>query len=272
MNYTLVIPAWNEAAFLAATLDAARAAMDAVRPAHDGLLVVVDNNSTDATADIARIGGATVVFEPVNRIASARNAGARAATGEALVFVDADTHVNPTLLGAALDRLATGRVVGGGSTIAPDRPISRNARRGLEFWNTIGRTLKLAAGCFVYARRDAFEAIGGFDERVYAGEEIYLSRALKRHGRARGMRFEVLDVAPISTSVRKLDWYGPGELARQAATVFVPGALRSKRLTRTWYDSARERGNAGPVRAPGARVAPSRSASGADEGGSPPPS
>ena len=277
MDYTLVIPAWNEAAFLGATLDAARDAMDAVRPRHAGTLVVVDNNSTDATAEIARAGGATVVFEPVNRIASARNAGARAATGDALVFVDADTRVNPTLLGAALDRLAAGRVVGGGSTIAPDRPISRNARRGLEFWNTIGRTLKLAAGCFVYARRDAFEAIGGFDERVYAGEEIYLSRALKRHGRARGMRFEVLDVAPIETSVRKLDWYGPGELARQAATVFVPGALRSKRLTRTWYDSARERGNAGPVRAPGAPVA-SRGAPrvgpapDADGGASTPPS
>ncbi len=241
MDYTLVIPAWNEAAFLGKTLEAARGAMSAVHGRHAGKLVVVDNNSSDATAEIAREGGATVVFEPVNRIASARNAGARAATGEALVFVDADTLVNDVLLGAALDRLATGRVVGGGSTIAPDRPVSRGARRGIDFWNRIGTTLKLAAGCFVYARRDAFEDIGGFDERVYAGEEIYLSRALKRWGRERGMRFEVLDVAPIRTSVRKLDWYGPGELARQAATVFVPGALRSKRLTRTWYDTRRER-------------------------------
>ena len=241
MRYRLVIPAWNEAALIGATIAATREAMAAIEAGasgHVGELVVVDNNSTDRTAEIAREAGASVVFEPVNRIASARNAGARGASGEALVFVDADTHVNPTLLGAALDRLAAGRTVGGGSTIAPDRPVSGGARRGLELWNFIGRNLKLAAGCFVYARRDAFEAVGGFDERVYAGEEIYLSRALKRWGRARGLGFEVLDVAPIETSVRKLDWYSPAALARQAAVVFVPGALRSKRLTRTWYDDS----------------------------------
>ena len=246
MRYRLVIPAWNEAALIGRTIAAARAAMDALA-AHAGELVVVDNNSTDRTAEIAREAGATVVFEPVNRIASARNAGARGADAEALVFVDADTRVNPTLLGAALDLLAAGRTVGGGSTIAADRPVSGAARAGLEFWNRIGRTLKLAAGCFVYARRDAFEAVGGFDERVYAGEEIYLSRALKRWGRARGLDFRVLDVAPIETSTRKLDWYSPAALARQAAVVFVPGALRSKRLTRTWYDDG---GAAGERRGP----------------------
>ena len=254
MRYRLVIPAWNEADFLGATLAVARAAMDEVAErarargaSREGELVVVDNNSTDDTAKIARAGGATVVFEPVNRIASARNAGARGAAGEALVFVDADTHVSAPLLGAALERLAAGRTVGGGSTIAPDRPVSGAARAGLELWNRIGRTMRLAAGCFVFARRDAFEAVGGFDERVYAGEEIFLSRALKRWGRARGLAFEVLDVAPIETSVRKLDWYSPAALARQAAVVFLPGALRSRRLTRTWYD---DRGAAGERRGP----------------------
>ena len=55
-------------------------------------LIVCDNNSTDRTAEIARAAGATVVFEPVNQIARARNSGAAAATGDWLIFVDADSH------------------------------------------------------------------------------------------------------------------------------------------------------------------------------------
>ena len=241
MRYTIVVPAWNEAAFIADSVGRIRAAMDGV-PEHDGELVVVDNNSTDATAEIAREAGARVVFEPINQIARARNAGARAAEGEALVFVDADSWCSAALLRAALDRLAGGRVVGGGSTIAPDRAVEGFARRGLELWNRIGTTLKLAAGCFVFCRRDAFEAVGGFSERVYAGEEIYLSRALKRwasrHG---GLAFEILEHAPVVTSVRKLDWYSPAQLARQTALVLIPGALYSKTLCRTWYDPASRR-------------------------------
>ena len=160
------------------------------------------------------------------------------------MFVDADSWCSERLLGAALDRLAGGRVVGGGSTIAPDRPIEGGARRGLDFWNRIGTTMKLAAGCFVYCRRDAFEDVGGFSEKVYAGEEIFLSRALKRWARRHGgLGFEIIEEAPVVTSVRKLDWYGPGQLAAQAALVFIPGALRSKRLCRTWYDAGGERGD-----------------------------
>ena len=236
MRYTIVVPAWNEAEFIGPCVERVRAAMAGV-PGHAGELVVVDNNSTDATAEIARAGGARVVFEPVNRIARARNAGARTADGDALVFVDADSWCDATLLGAALGRLASGEVVGGGSTIAPDRPVTGGARRGLDFWNRIGTTLKLAAGCFVYCRRDAFEAVGGFSDKVYAGEEIFLSRALKRWGRRRGLAFEVLEEAPVVTSVRKLDWYSPAQLARQTALVLIPGALYSKTLCRTWYDT-----------------------------------
>jgi len=237
MRYTIVVPAWNEAAFLGASLARIREAMAGVS-GHEGELVVVDNNSSDATPDIARAAGATVVFEPVNQIARARNAGARVATGDALVFVDADSWPPVALLQAALDRLAGGRVVGGGSTIAPDRPVTGGARRGLDFWNRLGSAFKLAAGCFVYCLRDAFEAVGGFSDKVYAGEEIFLSRALKRWGRQNGrLDFDIIDTAPIVTSVRKLDWYSPAQLARQTALVLIPGALYSKTLCRTWYDT-----------------------------------
>lgn len=237
MHYSLIVPAWNEETLLGSTLANLQAVRDQLAAeGRHGELIVVDNNSTDRTAEMARAAGATVVFEPVNQIARARNAGAGAASGTALVFIDADTTVSATLLRTALDRLDSARVVGGGSTIAPDRQVSRAAQFGLDGWNRLSRTARYAAGCFVWCRRDAFEAVGGFSTKVYAGEEIYLSRALKRWGRTQGMRFEILDVAPVRTSTRKLDWYGPLALARQAAMVFVPGALSSRRLMKTWYD------------------------------------
>ena len=240
IDYSIIVPAWNEAAFIEHSLNALFAAMRGVDHWR-GELVVVDNNSSDDTASVAEGCGARVVFEAVNQISRARNTGARAANGRYLIFIDADSHCDAVLLRETLDSLASGSIVGGGSPIRPDRPVNGLADHGLRFWNFLSRSLKLAAGCFVFCRRDAFEAVGGFSERVYAGEEIYLSRALKRHARRHGGRFAILETSPVTTSIRKLDWYSPLALFRQTLLVLIPGALYSKRLCRTWYDEQRER-------------------------------
>ncbi|ASJ72140.1 glycosyltransferase [Granulosicoccus antarcticus] len=248
VQFSLIIPAWNEADFIAQTLESVTSVLAELErhSAHRGELIVVDNNSTDATAQIAESYGAKVVFEPVNQIARARNCGAQAACGEVLIFLDADTRCSERLLNHVLDRLQTGTVVGGGSTIAPDKPISTAAMRGMSAWNAISRTANLAAGCFIFCTREAFEAIGGFSDKVYAGEEIFLSRALKRWGRARAMRFEIMTIEPVVTSVRKLEWYSPMQLALQTLLVLIPGALFSKRLCSTWYDKRKHGRRSGP--------------------------
>lgn len=238
MQFSLIIPAWNESAFIAQTLEKVTAVLaDVERHGdHRAELIVVDNNSTDATAEIARSFGATVVFEPVNQIARARNRGAQAASGDVLIFLDADTTCSANLLNHVLARLATNTVAGGGSIIAPDKPVAAAAMRGIRFWNAISRNANLAAGCFVFCRRDAFDAIGGFSDKVYAGEEIFLSRALKRWGRQHGMRFEIMVMDAVVTSARKLEWYSTLQLARQTLLLLIPGALFSRRLCKTWYD------------------------------------
>ena len=76
-EYSIIIPAYNEAAQLPITLPAVREAMSAVDAI--GEVIVVDNNSKDDTAQVAEQHGVTVVFEPVNMISKARNAGAKAA-------------------------------------------------------------------------------------------------------------------------------------------------------------------------------------------------
>ena len=77
LDYSIVVPAYNEEKLLPATLRTLRQAMNGASSERQGEIIVVDNNSTDTTADIARQAGVRVVFEPINRISRARNAGAR---------------------------------------------------------------------------------------------------------------------------------------------------------------------------------------------------
>lgn len=233
-DYSIVVPAYNEEELLPGTLAALRETM--AQLPRRGEVVVVDNNSTDRTAILAEAAGARVVFEPVNQIARARNAGARAARGPFLVFVDADTTVPPDVLRASIDALESGRAVGGGSAVAIDFRTNGVARFLLRFWNRVSVKGRLAAGSYVFSRRDAFFAVGGFPESVYASEELWLSRALKRWGRARGLEFAVLDGTPVRSSGRKGEWYGaPTLVLTTLLFVLFPFLVRSKRFCWLWY-------------------------------------
>lgn len=235
---SVVIPAHDEADELPRTLDGLRAGLESTGRAFE--IVVVDNASGDATAAVARAHGARVVDEPQRRISRARNTGARHATGTYLLFVDADTWPSAALLCAALERLDAG-ACGGGALVAMDRLPNRVYRHGLRLWNAVARRLSLAAGCFVFVRRDAFEAVGGFDERVYAGDEVLLSRRLKRWGRARGRAFVIIAEPPVRTSARKADWFTPGQhLLTTLLVLLFPPALRWRRLMWFWYTRPRD--------------------------------
>jgi len=241
-DYSIVVPAFNEEALLPRTLERLNEAMAAV--ALTGEIVVCDNNSTDATAAVARDHGATVAFEPVNQISRARNTGARAAHGRFLVFVDADTEVPAPLLQAALGRLSSGQICGGGATVAMEGIGEGFSSRLVSLWNAVSRARRLAAGSFIYVLREGFEAVGGFSEGVYASEEIWLSRAVRRWGRKRGLRFEILEAPPVVTSGRKTRWYPTPVLLGVALLIMLmPFLLRSRRFCWMWYRRPAERGD-----------------------------
>ena len=233
---SVIIPAFNEEALLAATLASVADALRQCGVGEQSEVIVVDNNSTDRTADIAVQHGATVVFEPKNQISRARNAGGQVAMGTYLLFLDADTELPAELLQRALLNLRSNKCCGGGVVLQMDRSVSAGMSRAVAAWNGIAVKLGLAAGCFIYCRREGFGAVGGFSNKVYAGEEIWFSRALKKWGRKQGLKFIVISDIVISTSSRKLEWFSSWQLLFQTLILFLfPWATYSRRLCRIWY-------------------------------------
>ena len=225
---SFIVPAYNEAKLLGATLDAIRVA--AAMTGESFEIIVVDDDSTDSTAAIAASRGARVLPVQNRSIARTRNDGAREARGEYLFFVDADTLIDQRVLRAALTRLHAGDA-GGGAVFKWDN-AHRGTGRFLELCvATLLRHMRLASGCFVYASRQAFEAVGGFDDSLFAAEEWALSRALARQG-----PFRVLQ-EPVITSGRKLAALRLRDVLMQLlrAGVRGPRALKEREFASMWY-------------------------------------
>lgn len=231
---SFVIPAHDEEALIGRAIGAIRASAEAACAPFE--IIVVDDASTDRTAEIARAEGAQVVRVQARQIGAARNAGAAAATGEIVVFVDADTFITPAHARGVVDAIARG-AVGGGSEGRFDEPVPRWARGALRVWVWISRTFRVAAGSFLFCRADAFRATGGFDTSLYAAEEIALSRALKRLRRG---PFVILRERVI-TSGRKARTYSSGEIARTwIGLVLRPWSVRRRDRLAMWYGPRRK--------------------------------
>lgn len=232
--YSVIVPAYNEESYLSDTLEALKAAMATVNSR--GEIIVVDNNSTDGTADIAREKGAGVIFEKINQISRARNAGAMHARGDFFIFLDADTLIPAELLAQALSNLENNTCCGGGATVLPDKPLKPFYQIWLNFWNRFSVKCRMAAGSFIYCRKDGFQAVGGFSEKVYVGEEIWFSIDYRRWGRAIGQEFVIIDNASVITSTRKLYWFSKFQTAVMMISMMLfPFISRYRALCRFWY-------------------------------------
>jgi len=229
---SFVVPAHNEERLLGAALDAIHAAARDVAQPYE--IVVANDASTDATAAIARAHGARVVDCEHRQIARVRNTGARASTGDILIFVDSDTVISAALVHASLEALADG-AVGGGATVCIEGPQPWWGPMMLFAIAKSMRAMRWAAGCYVFCIATAFEAVGGFDEGLFVAEEIALSRALQRVGRFVILRERVL------TSGRKMRTHSGWDLVR-LLTGFVRyghALLRSRDRLSLWYGDRR---------------------------------
>lgn len=241
MTISVLVPAFNEARGLGATLASIQTATAVFEQrGWTCELVVCDNNSTDDTAAVARAHGARVVFEPVNQISRARNAAAAAAVGDWLVFVDADSQPSSELFADVADAIACGRYLAGGSTVVMDSG-GVIAAVAVGIWNTISRVTRWAAGSFIFVDAATFRAVGGFSQEFYASEEVDLFRRLKRAARRARRGIVILRRHPLTTSGRKLELYSPFEIAGFMLRTVLSGGRTLRRADGcpVWYDGRR---------------------------------
>lgn len=238
---SFIIPAYNEEHELAGALAGIRAAAEASQEPFE--IVVVDDASTDATAEIAKAAGAIVIPVRYRHIAAVRNAGARVARGDVFFFVDADTRISTAHVTGGLAALAAG-CAGGGAPVVTEGLIPWWGHVFIRIFSALYFNVSnLGAGAFLFTTRENFQAVGGFDEQFFAGEEVYFTLALKKLGRFKLLR------EPIVTSGRKLRMHSAGHILARSITIMTGGkrVVRSRDKLDIWYDGKRETKTRDPV-------------------------
>ena len=241
-RFSVVVPAYNEERLLPRLLDSIDAAREIYGRGPGAIEVIVaDNASTDSTASLAASRGCVVVSVEKRVIASARNGGARAARGEILCFVDADTWIHAETFRAIDGALAGGRVVGGATGVRLERWSPGIAVAYMMIVPLVWIT-GIDTG-LVFCRREDFEAVGGYDENLRIAEDVAFHWALKRLGRRRGQRLVRLRRFKATASLRKSDehgdWHYVAMLPRTAFLYLFRRRAFLEFIDRYWYRPSR---------------------------------
>jgi glycosyltransferase involved in cell wall biosynthesis len=197
VRITVVVPAFNEERYLAQTLTSLQA-QEYARPYE---IIVVDNNSTDATVEIAERHGVTVLHEPRSGVCSARQCGTAAARGEIVVSTDADTIHPPDWLARVDAEFTRGSDV----TLVAGPCQYLNP----TWWAVLYPKLLFGAVGKIYARtgrlvyitatNTAFvrAAFSGYDTSLtQGGDEFDLLRRLRGHGRTVWLPDNAVNTSP----------------------------------------------------------------------------
>jgi len=238
---SIIVPAFNEEKTVARAIASLRNAAEVYKRERgcDAEIVVVNNNSADRTGEVATEAGAdAVVFEPVNNIGKARNTGVKAAHGEFIAFCDADNQVTENLLVLIHDHLENPHIAGGGTWI---EPANHNLKINFFYfvWGIYVRCSRVGVG-MMHCRKKDFDSFGGFDETIFAAEDVQLAYDLRKLGKPRGQKFNLIHKGWIITSTRKID-QTPLHVMLGKLIGFGFGLqkkIRSKEYCEHWYDKA----------------------------------
>lgn len=207
-SLSIVIPCWEDAEALRGLFARLRG-LDGIAE-----VIVADASRTDEARRVAAEAGAKVAACPRPNRGAQMNAGARLASGDALLFHHADTEITQPHVDALAVALADRATLGGAFHRKYDgrhrgfawiEPIARA-------WNTRGGTLYGDQSIFV--RRETFTRLGGFAE-IPLMEDVDFSRRLRRAGRT------VLLDPPIATSARHHQRRGPWRTTARNATMIL---------------------------------------------------
>ena len=187
---SLIIPTYNEAVALAATLDSV-----AQNKANKEVMVV-DAGSIDRTRELAREKAARLLFSPRKQRAYQMDLGARQACGTILLFLHADTLLPASALDYILLALSNKRVVGGGFS----RRYNSNSCF-LRLTCVLASLRTRSTGWFlgdqaIFVRREKFAELGGFRD-LDLFEDLDFSRRMAKAGQV------VTLIPPVISSSRR---------------------------------------------------------------------
>ena len=178
MNLSIIIPTLNEADYIEDTIEHLRKNSIAE---HE--IIVVDSGSTDSTCEVAKNLGLKVLNCQRNSLGKSQllNQAANYASGDVLLFLDADTLVPPEFDKSIVFVLSNPSVVGGAFEFALDGP-----EFGLRVVELINRTRYRIRQRYygdqgVFVRSRIFERVGGYPE-IALFESAYLCKNLRREG------------------------------------------------------------------------------------------
>jgi cellulose synthase/poly-beta-1,6-N-acetylglucosamine synthase-like glycosyltransferase len=176
---TVIVPAHNEERYIKSTVRSIQAQRF---PAESIEILVIDNNSVDRTADVARSSGARVILCPDGKVGAVRNLGVTRSKGDILAFIDGDCEAGATWLGAAVTQLADPAIGAvGGSCLLPAKTTWVERAFAGRAQGSDGEVQRLAGSSFIIRRTD-FESIGKFSETLSAGEDDELSARVRQNG------------------------------------------------------------------------------------------
>jgi glycosyltransferase involved in cell wall biosynthesis len=164
-----------------------------------------------------------------------RNKGAEASRGDIIVTIDADSQMSPNMLQEVLRKLNSGKYIGGGVRIVPER-ISLGIILSLLVVAPFVLLNGVSAGMFWCFRRD-YDAIGGFNEKLACVEDVDLGRRLKKYGKDCGKRYGTIRKAHIVTSCRKFDQFGDWYFVRNPMVVYRVFKRDQKQADEFYYDA-----------------------------------
>ncbi len=232
MLISVIIPAFNEESYLAATLSSLRDAISVCRCGVE--LIVVDNGSSDRTGEVARSFGTTVVHEAIHNIARVRNAGASAARGDVLAFVDADTIVPSCFLEKVAAAMSNPACFGGSADII-HTPVSKLLRAYLHAWRWFGNQLDMAQGAAQFCRRSAFDVLKGYDDSYFIGEDVDFYWRLQKLCRKTGSHLSFLDDVKVVPSPRRFDLTPTWRTLIWTNPVFIALFRKRSAAWTAWY-------------------------------------
>lgn len=202
MKISIIIPAHNEEKYIKKCFDFITKATKG----HWVETIVVLNRCTDKTEEFAKEFGAIIVKDESSNLSCIRNAGARKASGEILLTIDADSMMSSNLISEISQAIKTKKYIGGGVTIKPER-----TSLGLKATDYFVRMMLFFMGISIgaiWCKKEHFDKINGFDEALFIAEDLDLAKRLKQHGHSINKKFKHLKSTHIVTSCRKFDKFG----------------------------------------------------------------